>query len=77
MPDSTLATIAHVPDSEITVVWRGSFTNDDIHAVHAEAFETRLYDESEWDWIAQCEQYSLDWVVARDDDRFVGLVNVR
>jgi hypothetical protein len=46
-------------DSNITSVWRGSFTNDEIHALHAEAFETRLYDESEWDWIAQCERYSL------------------
>jgi GNAT superfamily N-acetyltransferase len=65
-----------VPDSEITLVWRGPFTNDEIHALHAEAFETRLYDESEWDWIAQCERYSLGWVVARNGDQFVGFVNV-
>ncbi len=56
--------------------WRGAFTNDEIHALHAAAFDTRLFDETEWDWVAQTEEYSLGWVVARCDDRFVGFVNV-
>lgn len=56
--------------------WRGPFTNEEIHALHAEAFETRLFDASEWDWVAQCNRYSLGWVVARRDGRFVGFVNV-
>ena len=60
----------------ITYTWRGEFSNVEIHAVHAEAFETRLYDESEWNWVEQCERYSLGWVVARDGSRFVGFVNV-
>ena len=34
----------------ITYEWRGAFTNAEVNALHAEAFETRLYDESEWDW---------------------------
>ena len=62
--------------SKITYTWRGKFSNVEIHAVHAEAFGTRLYDESEWNWIEQCERYSLGWVVARDGSRFVGFVNV-
>jgi GNAT superfamily N-acetyltransferase len=63
------------PDG-LTLTWRGEFTNAEIHELHAAAFETRLYDESEWDWVAQVERYSLGWVVARDDGRFVGFANV-
>lgn len=65
-----------MPDDPITFEWRGSFTNAEIHALHAEAFGTRLFDESEWDWVEQCATYSLGWVVARDGGRFVGFVNV-
>ncbi len=63
-------------DSAVDYLWRGAFTNDEIHALHAEAFETRLFDEHEWDWVDQCDTYSLGWVVARRDQRFVGFVNV-
>jgi hypothetical protein len=31
-------------------VWRSPFTTVEVHALHAEAFETRLDDESGWDW---------------------------
>ncbi len=62
--------------NNINYYWRGAFTNVEIHALHAKAFETRLYDGSEWNWIEQCEQHSLGWVVARDGDQFVGFVNV-
>jgi GNAT superfamily N-acetyltransferase len=61
---------------DITYSWRGAFTNAEIHALHADAFGTRLFDESEWNWVAQCNSFSLGWVVARDDSRFVGFVNV-
>ena len=64
------------PDRNITYHWRGAFSNTEIHALHAEAFETRLFDESEWNWVDQCERYSLGWVVARHDGRFVGFANV-
>ena len=63
-------------DDEICCVWRASFTNAEIHALHAAAFETRLFDESEWDWVDQTDRYSLGWVVARDAVRFVGFANV-
>jgi GNAT superfamily N-acetyltransferase len=64
-------------DTAVTFHWRGSFANSEIHALHADAFETRLFDESEWDWEEQVAKHSLGWVVARDEhDRFVGFVNV-
>lgn len=65
-----------MPHSDYTYDWRGSFDNGEIHALHAQAFETRLFDESEWDWVAQTSRYSLGWVAARDGDRFIGFANV-
>lgn len=62
--------------SEIVYEWRGSFSNKEIHLLHAQAFETRVFDESEWDWVAQTSKYSLGWVVARHKGHFVGFVNV-
>lgn len=59
-----------------TYDWRGAFSNEEIHALHAQAFETRLFDESEWNWVDLCGRHSLGWVVARDDGRFVGFANV-
>ena len=54
--------------------WRGDIENDEVNALHAEAFETRLLAD-EWDWQSIVRQ-SLGWVVARDDGRLVGFVNV-
>ncbi len=62
--------------SGVEIVWRGAFTNAEIHRLHAAAFDTRLFDESEWDWVEQVERHSLGWVVARVDGAFVGFVNV-
>jgi GNAT superfamily N-acetyltransferase len=56
--------------------WRGGFTNHEVNALHAEAFETRVFDDSEWDWAALVHRYSLGWVVARDGADLVGFVNV-
>lgn len=60
----------------ITYAWREPFTNAEIHALHAEAFDTRLFDESEWNWVEQTGRHSLGWVVARSEGRFVGFLNV-
>ena len=60
-----------MPLGNITYAWRAPFTNGEIHALHAAAFETRLFDESEWDWVEQTKRFSLGWVVARDGRRFV------
>ena len=60
----------------ITYEWRGAFDNAEVNGLHAEAFETRVFDESEWDWSALVDRHSLGWVVARDADGLVGFVNV-
>jgi GNAT superfamily N-acetyltransferase len=56
--------------------WRGEFANGEVHALHAEAFNTRLYEKSEWNWVRLCQQHSLGWVVAREAGTLVGFVNV-
>jgi GNAT superfamily N-acetyltransferase len=56
--------------------WRGAFTNQEINALHAEAFNTRVFDESEWSWVELVDRHSLGWVVARDDAELAGFVNV-
>lgn len=61
----------------ITYTWRGDVTNEEMNALHAEAFETKVYDASEWNWLGQLREHSLGWVVARDDDgTLAGFVNV-
>lgn len=56
--------------------WRGNFGHVEVHELHAEAFETRVFDESEWDWKGLVHRHSLGWVVARDEGRLIGFVNV-
>ena len=56
--------------------WRGRFDSGEVNALHAEAFETRVFDDSEWDWRGLVERHSLGWVTARDAARLVGFVNV-
>ena len=61
----------------ITYEWRGEFSNTEANALHAEAFETRLFSNEEWDWNALVAQHSLGWVVARSaDGDLAGFVNV-
>jgi predicted N-acetyltransferase YhbS len=54
--------------------WRGAFTNAEVNALHAEAFETDVFDA--WDWVEQVRRHSLGWVTARDGTQLVGFVNV-
>ncbi len=56
--------------------WRGAFANAEVNELHAEAFDTRLYDETEWNWQVLTARHSLGWVVARDGGALVGFVNV-
>ncbi len=56
--------------------WRGAFDNTEINALHAQAFETRVFDDTEWNWVTQVERHSLGWVVAREDGDFVAFANV-
>jgi GNAT superfamily N-acetyltransferase len=60
----------------ITYEWRGDFENPEVNTLHAEAFQTRLFDEVEWNWKELVHNHSLGWVVARDDNELVGFVNV-
>ncbi len=60
----------------VSCEWRGSFANAEVSALHAEAFDTRMCSDYEWNWIDLLAKHSLGWVVARDDGRLVGFVNV-
>jgi hypothetical protein len=37
----------------INMAWRGDVSNDELNALHAEAFETRLFTAEEWNWKSQ------------------------
>jgi GNAT superfamily N-acetyltransferase len=56
--------------------WRGEFTSAELNNLHAEAFETRIFSDDEWDWREIVERHSLGWVVARTDEQLAGFVNV-
>ena len=60
----------------VTYTWRGDLTSAELNALHADAFETKVYGDDEWDWVAQLDGHSLGWVLARDGDALVGFVNV-
>jgi GNAT superfamily N-acetyltransferase len=60
----------------LTYQWRGDFTNHEVNLLHAEAFGTKVFDESEWNWVQLVHQHSLGWVVARDGTNLVGFVNI-
>jgi hypothetical protein len=59
-----------------TYGWRGTFSNGEVNRLHAEAFETRLFSDAEWDWVELTAIHSLGWVTARRGDELVGFVNV-
>ena len=63
--------------TEVELTWRGTFTSAEANLLHAEAFETDVFDDDEWNWVAQVEAHSLGWVTARDNDaQLVGFLNV-
>ena len=62
-----------------TFEWRGVFTSSEVNALHAAAFDTRLFSDDEWNWVDQLAAHSLGWVTARSPSptgRLVGFVNV-
>jgi GNAT superfamily N-acetyltransferase len=75
-PDSPVRSTNYAEEVTITYTWRGDFTNTELNELHAEAFETRVYDEGEWNWVEQVHRHSLGWVVAREGAMLVGFVNV-
>jgi GNAT superfamily N-acetyltransferase len=64
------------PSVDISYEWRGEFDNDEVNCLHAEAFETEVFGEDEWNWRALTSAHSLGWVTARDGTALVGFVNV-
>ena len=68
--------VRHSDGVTITYRWRGDFNNAELNELHAEAFETRIYDGAGWNWAELVRRHSLGWVVAREDGRLVGFVNV-
>ena len=56
--------------------WRGLFASSEVNSLHAEAFETRVFSDTEWDWSSLTARHSLGWVTARDGEQLVGFVNV-
>jgi GNAT superfamily N-acetyltransferase len=56
--------------------WRGSFGSTEVNALHADAFDHRVYAPEEWDWRALVDRHSLGWVTARSGAALVGFVNV-
>ncbi len=63
-------------DEPVAFSWRGDFTNREANELHAEAFGTRLFDETEWDRRSLTERHSLGWVTARRGEALAGFVNV-
>ncbi len=57
----------------VTYAWRGTFSDAEVDALHAEAFGHPPGDEP---WHDRVSRLSLGWVTARDDDGLVGFVNV-
>lgn len=53
--------------------WRGEFTNEELNALHAEAFGHSIL---AIDWIGQVQKHSLGWVTARAGRGLIGFVNV-
>jgi GNAT superfamily N-acetyltransferase len=60
----------------ISYEWRGEFATAEVNALHAGAFGTRVFSDSEWRWRELADRHSLGWVVARDANTLVGFVNV-
>lgn len=57
----------------VEYAWRGPFDNDELNALHAEAFSHPLLND---DWVGQVERHSLGWVCARQSGELIGWVNV-
>ncbi|MFV9672066.1 MAG: GNAT family N-acetyltransferase [Acidimicrobiia bacterium] len=59
--------------AQIRYEWRGDFVNDEVNALHADAFEHLKFDD---DWRTLVAERSLGWVTARGGENLVGFVNV-
>ena len=57
----------------VELEWRGTFADDEVNRLHAEAFGHDLFEDG---WLAQVQRWSLGWVTAREGAELVGFVNV-
>ena len=62
-----------LPVDRLAMEWRGVFVNDELNALHAEAFGHDVLAE---DWWGQVNRHSLGWVCLRRAGRLIGFVNV-
>ena len=90
MADTTTASVRHdglrraddlrrrrtLVDMTVELTWRGPFRDAEVNALHAAAFDTRVYRDDEWRWRQLVERHSLGWVVARDEVGLLGFANV-
>lgn len=67
--------------TEIDVTWRGDFIDTEANRLHAAAFDTRIYQDTEWPWTRLTAEHSLGWVTATAVDGaghagLIGFLNV-
>jgi GNAT superfamily N-acetyltransferase len=60
----------------VTFHWRGPFESAEVSELRADAFHAGARADSKRSWTQILARHSLGWVVARDEDRLVGFVNV-
>jgi GNAT superfamily N-acetyltransferase len=60
----------------ITYLWRGEFRNDELSALHADAFGVPVVDATPAEWRQRVSTHSIGWVVAMEVEALVGFVNV-
>lgn len=65
--------IRPMSEHSIDVAWRGPIGNDEVNALHAEAFAHPPFDD---DWVGNLSRHSLGWVTARSGGDLVGFVNI-
>jgi GNAT superfamily N-acetyltransferase len=58
------------------LAWRRPFHNFEVNRLHAQAFDTRVFSDDEWDWVELTSRVSLGWVTARSGGDLVGFANV-
>jgi len=46
----------------VELEWRGTFTDDEVNRLHAEAFGHDLFEDG---WLEQVQRWSLGWVTSR------------
>jgi len=57
----------------VRLVVRGAVADDDLSALHARAFQRA---GARTPWRRRLEEHSLTWILALEDERLVGFVNV-